>query len=101
LAFWVIAHPPIASARPASASQLANHHCLDGRRPEIPAVMRALTPIRMPPHPGTAVNEPARSIVSLMYFRFSIARSLIETTFDGFINRKLNGRRISVKYFVM
>src|SRR5438093_2471567 len=46
--------------------------------------------MRMPPQPGTAVKEPARSIVSRMYLRFSMARSLMETTFAGFMVTKVN-----------
>src|SRR5262249_9717083 len=90
LAFCIIAHPPIASARPASPSQLANHRSRDGRWGASTAVSRALTPMRMPPQPGTAVEETARSIGSRMYLRFSMARSLMETTFPGFMGTKVN-----------
>src|SRR5207247_3547433 len=85
LAFCCIAQPPIASARIASPIQLSNQSSLDGRRLEMSAVKSALIPIRMPPQPGTAVKEPARSIVSRMYLRFSTARSLMDTTVAFFI----------------
>src|SRR5262252_5654096 len=86
LHFSVIAQPPSASARAASPSQLSNHKSREGNRLEINAVNNALTPMRTPPQPGTAVNDPARSIVSRMYFRFSNARSLMETTLADFMN---------------
>ena len=43
------------------------------------AAASALTPIATPPHPGTAVNEPARSMVSRMNRRLSIAWVCNET----------------------
>ena len=44
-----------------------------------PAAASALMPIATPPHPGTAVNEPARSMVSRMKRRLSIAWVCNET----------------------
>ena len=46
-----------------------------GCRAAIQAAAQAVTPMPTCPHPGTAVNAPARSIVSRMKRRFSIARS--------------------------
>ena len=63
------------------------------------AVKSALIPIRMPPQPGTAVKEPARSIVSRMYLRFSTARSLMDTTVAFFIFMTIGVRSPIVKYF--
>src|SRR6058998_1805457 len=63
------------------------------------AVKSALIPIRMPPQPGTAVKEPARSIVSRMYLRFSTARSLMDTTVAFFIFMTIGVRAPVVKYF--
>src|SRR5262249_36911800 len=80
---------PIASASAASPSQLANHNCLDGKRLEIRALESALTPIKIPPHPGTAVKYPARSMVSRMYLRFSSARWLMDTTLAVFMPAKV------------
>ncbi len=39
------------------------------------AAQRAVTPIRTPPHPGTAVKDDARSIASRIKRRLSIARA--------------------------
>src|SRR5205823_8300069 len=101
LAFCCIAQPPIASARIASPIQLSNQSSLDGRRLEMSAVKSALIPIRMPPQPGTAVKEPARSIVSRMYLRFSTARSLMDTTVAFFIFMTIGVRAPIVKYFTI
>jgi len=43
------------------------------------AAMSALAPIATPPQPGTAVNEPARSMVSRMNRKLSIACVCKET----------------------
>src|SRR5262245_16866542 len=91
-----MAHPPIANASAASPSQLENHRVLVGRRPENKDVINALTPMSVPPQPGTAVNEPARSIVSRMYLRFSKARSLMETTLAGFMRTHVRLRTVPV-----
>src|SRR5258705_379929 len=46
-----------------------------GRDPAIAEAASAVTPSTTMPHPGTAVNEPARSIVERMKLRLSSARS--------------------------
>src|SRR5262245_25430996 len=61
------------TATTASISQTATQRVVSSGGPEMTAATTALTPINTPPHPGTAVNAPARSIVSRMKRRFSIA----------------------------
>ena len=74
-AFRAMAKAPITAASAASAShiwsQAARVGCIAAR----PAIASAVTPMATPPHPGTAVNDVARSIVSRMKERLSIARS--------------------------
>ena len=64
LAFLRVARTPIADARTASAIHVKNHCSRVSIRLDTRTARRAVTPIRTPPQPGTAVNEPARSIVS-------------------------------------
>ena len=47
------------------------------------AATMAVTPIATPPHPGTAVKDEARSIVSRMKRRLSIARPWSEGGSDS------------------
>ena len=65
-AFRMTAQAPIPSARAASPIQRTNHCWKEDSIPATIAVMSAVTPITAPPHPGTAVKDPARSIVSRM-----------------------------------
>jgi len=58
-----IVHPPIASATMASPSQVASHSSGVGCRAATNAAASAVAPTAIWPHPGTAVNDPARSIV--------------------------------------
>src|SRR5687768_13853988 len=94
-----MAQAPIVNASIASPTHVANQTSLDGSCVAINAVSSALTPIRIPPTPGTAVNEPACSMVSRIYLRFSKALSLIETTFADFMSFKVSPLRTHVKYF--
>src|SRR5579862_429588 len=66
LALRRIASTPTAMANSASPSQIASHSPRDGACDANPAAASAVTPISTPPQPGTAVNDPARSIVSRM-----------------------------------
>ena len=59
----------------ASASHVVSHAPLVGWREAAYAATRAVAPNATTPHPGTAVNEPACSIVSRMKRRLSIARA--------------------------
>src|SRR4051794_33524373 len=67
-----MAKPPIASAITASKSQVINQPFGPWKCP-IAAAMIADTPMATPPQPGTPVNDPARSMVSRMNRRFSMA----------------------------
>ena len=63
---------PTNTASTASASQIASQRdpcCRDA----IHAAASAVDPISIPPIPGTAVKDPARSMVSRMYRRLSMA----------------------------
>jgi hypothetical protein len=64
-ALWTSAAKPIAAATAASISQAVIHR-RDALGGAIMPVNSALTPIAAPPQPGTAVNAPARSMVSRM-----------------------------------
>src|SRR5436190_3144846 len=68
-----MANTPTAIARMASPSHNASQVWRDAECDAKPAAASAVTPISMPPQPGTAVNEPARSIVSRIYRRLSSA----------------------------
>src|SRR5579872_3935062 len=72
-ALWAAMRAPIETATTASDTHTASQRSRPGCRAAIQAAARALTPIRMPPTPGTAVNEPARSMVSRMKRRLSMA----------------------------
>src|SRR5437870_3487789 len=61
-AFRTIADPPIASATIASPSQVASHNSGVRWRAARNTAARAVTPTATWPQPGTAVNDPARSI---------------------------------------
>jgi hypothetical protein len=64
---------PIAAAKSASAIHTATHRAPRAAGPAAQAATSAVEPIRTPPRPGTAVNEPARSMVWRMYRKLSIA----------------------------
>src|SRR5689334_7130276 len=84
-AFLRVSRTPIAEATTASTIHVKNQSSLDAIRRDTNTAAKAVTPISTPPHPGTAVNEPARSIVSRMYRRSRTARSLMDTTLsEGF-----------------
>src|SRR5712692_4116729 len=73
LAFCAAAITPIRTATIASPTQIASQPSSRGCRAARKAAARALTPISIPPTPGTAVKEPARSMVSRMKRRLSMA----------------------------
>src|SRR6202030_893950 len=78
LARWALvaaAGAAIVTAMTASTSQTPNHARGVVCREAIPAAITAVIPIATPPHPGTAVNSAADSIVSRMYRRWSAARA--------------------------
>src|SRR6476660_5372327 len=79
-----MANRPMPEARRASPIHASNQNSLDGSRAVRKAVSNALTPIRTPPQPGTAVKAPARSMVSRMKRKLSNACSWMETTFGDF-----------------
>src|SRR5690242_14780600 len=64
LALRFIASTPTAIASTASPIQIASHMPREDACEASPAAASAVTPISTPPQPGTAVNDPARSIVS-------------------------------------
>src|SRR5206468_10244929 len=102
LALRAVATSAMAAASPASASQMASQRRDSRGSPAIAAVASALTPISTPPHPGTAVNAPARSIVSRMKRRFSIAWScsagglVRSANAKNFITQSSNSRQSTV-----
>src|SRR5580698_3191213 len=79
LALRLIASTASTMANAASSSQVASQRSSVGCRLAMAAAASALMPMATPPHPGTAVNEPARSIVSRMRRRLSIAWVCNET----------------------
>src|SRR5450756_278437 len=70
---------PMAMATTAATAQTASQPPALGWRTANRAANTATTPISTPPLPGTAVNDPARSIVRRMYFRLSMACSCSST----------------------
>src|SRR6266705_643493 len=101
-AAWALrasAQPPITSATTASASQVASHSSTFGWRAASNAAASAVAPTATCPHPGTAVKAPARSIVSLMKRRLSIARSWSGCGCD--MSEMLAFGAICVKYFTL
>jgi len=66
---------PMARATMASPSQTARHRGVAAELPAAIVAAVAVAPIIRPPHPGTAVKEPARSMVSRIKRRLSIARA--------------------------
>src|SRR5438094_3672873 len=74
-AFRTMVEPPIASATIASPSQVASHSSDVRWRAARKAAASAVAPTATCPQPGTAVNDPARSIVCRMNRRLSSARS--------------------------
>ncbi len=65
-AFCCIAINPIKMATAPSTSQVASHAFSEVCHWATTAAATAVIPMVMPPHPGTAVNAPARSMVSRM-----------------------------------
>jgi len=70
---------PMVMAITAAIVQTASQPPALGWRAASRAAASATTPISMPPLPGTAVNDPARSSVCRMYFRLSMACSCSST----------------------
>src|ERR1700687_4380055 len=70
-------------ATASSASQMRSQESGRDMREAIVAAPSAVIPRATPPQPGTAVNEPARSIVSRMKRILSRARSSSETGEGG------------------
>src|SRR5262249_57471408 len=75
--------PPISSGGGNSHAQTYIHSCWEWMPEAMIAAMMAVTPIATPPHPGTAVKDEARSIVSRMKRRLSIARPWSEGGSDS------------------
>ena len=65
-AFRTIDHPPSTTASRHSTAQVAVQAKRVGCRAATSAATAAVHPIATCPHPGTAVNDPARSIVARM-----------------------------------
>ena len=72
-ALRTIVEPPIARATTASPSHVASHSSTLVCRAATRAAASAVTPTATCPHPGTAVNDPARSMVWRMKRRLSRA----------------------------
>src|SRR5262245_19842055 len=77
-----IATSAIVAATAASANQRTTHRAVSSGGPAIGAMISALMPMKMPPHPGTAVNSLARAIASRMNRRFSRACAWIGSGAD-------------------
>jgi hypothetical protein len=74
-AFLRIVQPAMTSDAAASVSHTASHASVVFCCEATSAAKSAVSPMASCPRPGTAVNEEARSIVSRMKRRLSIARS--------------------------
>ena len=72
-AFQKAADAPTANAHRASNPHTATHHTTCARSEATTAAPKAVIPIITPPHPGTAVNEAALSMVSRMKRKSSMA----------------------------
>ena len=89
----------MASATTASPSQVASHSSGVAWRAARKAATRAVTPTATCPQPGTAVNEPARSIVWRMKRRLSSARSW--SGLGATMTDMMRDGGFDVKYFVI
>src|SRR5687767_8614325 len=78
-AFAATAHPAIPTDTTASAIHTASHRTVPGCSDATTAATSAVSPSSTPPHPGTAVHDPARSTVWRMKRRSSIARASSDT----------------------
>ena len=86
--------PPWPSRRasapaPRSPSQVPSHSAGVSRVSATSAAARPSAPIATPPHPGTAVNAVARSIVWRMKRRLSIARAWSAGSSGGGLGRRM------------
>src|SRR5213594_681723 len=98
-AFRTMAEPPIVSATSASPSHARSHSSGVRCRAARKAAASAVAPTATWPHPGTAVNDPARSIVCRMKRRLSSARS--RNGWGEVIPCTIGNQAVFVKYFVM
>src|SRR5439155_27293120 len=101
-AFRTMVHPPITRATIASPSHVASHSSTLGCRAARNAAASAVAPTATWPQPGTAVNDPARSMVWRMKRRSSTARS--RRGWGELMGRaavKMTCGHASVKYFAL
>ena len=94
-----MAQPPSPNATKHSPSQVASQARDEGCRAATAAAASAVTPMATCPQPGTAVKALARSIVSRMKRRFSMARSCSGRGAD--MGDNLPAAVVIDKYFVM
>src|SRR5947209_14507603 len=107
-AFTVMNPVAIAAARAASINHVVTQPATPNREATIDAMI-AVKPMTTSPQPDTAVKVPARSIVSRMKRRLSIARSCISGGVEcggrrgitGGMARMVEGGCGGSKYFVM
>ena len=104
-AFRIIVQPAMETAMAASASQTRSQRASLGWRAASAAAARAVSPMSRVPAPGTAVKEPARSMVVRMKRRSSAARSWrlwasIESLRDVFMGCKIGAVVTLVKNFM-
>jgi hypothetical protein len=92
------AQAPSVTASTASATQVASQAAKSTCWLARTAAPMALTPMATCPHPGTAVNDRARSIVLRMKRRFSMASECSGRGTDP-MGGKIGRRRGVVKYF--
>ena len=83
-----------------SNSQTMSSHPDPGRLAEIHAAAKAVAPIHTPPIPGTAVNDPACSMVLRMYRRLSIACACISAGRGGCaLMGRIDGIKTMIRLF--
>src|SRR5262245_8755079 len=88
--------PPISSASGNSHAQTYIHSCSEWMPEAVNAATMAVTTIDTHPHPGTAVKDEARSIVSRMKRRLSIARPWSEDGSDSVSSSLERSKRIEL-----
>src|SRR6185312_4368830 len=80
---------PIARASSASPIQMASQERGPALRCAAKAAKKAVAPTSIPPMPGTAVKEPAFSMVLRIKRRLSIARSCRPMVFAGSLDERM------------
>ena len=107
-ALAAMVQPPRVRPSTEVASQVTSHSVGVSRVSATAAAASASTPIPTPPHPGTAVNAVARSMVWRMKLRLSMARTWSAGSSSGRLGTRWGEAMTStvaarvdfIKYFV-